>query len=239
MTVRTANPDSPVRVSIIIPVYNEIRSVEEVLRRVIDAPLPVGCEKEIVVVDDGSTDGTTALLKKLHDQKLIRFHTTIVNFGKGAALRVGFRLATGNIILVQDGDLEYDPRDYARLLQPLLDGSAKVVYGSRFRGTLTGMARANWLANKVLTFLANLLYRAQITDEATAYKAFRREVLERIELRCKHFEFCPEVTAKVRRLGIPIAEVPISYHGRTASEGKKIRWRDGFEAVWTLLRYRF
>lgn len=229
----------PVRVSIIIPVYNEIRSVEEVLRRVIDVALPRGCEKEIIVVDDGSTDGTTALLQQLQRKKEIRFHTTIVNFGKGAALRVGFRLASGDILVVQDGDLEYDPRDYAKLLMPMLEGSAQVVYGSRFLGELQGMAGANWLANKVLTFLANILFNAKITDEATAYKAFRREVLDRINLRCKRFEFCPEVTAKVRRLGIQIVEVPISYRGRTAAEGKKIRWRDGFEAVWTLLRYRF
>ncbi len=231
--------EQPVRVSIIIPVYNEIRSVDEVLRRALEAPLPAGCEKEVIVVDDGSTDGTTALLRELAESGQIRFHATVLNFGKGTALRVGFRMATGQILIVQDGDLEYDPRDYARLLEPMLSGKAQVVYGSRFRGQLTGMAWQNLLANKILTFLANVLYGARITDEATAYKAFRREVLARIDLKCRRFEFCPEVTAKVRRLGIAIEEVPISYHGRTAAEGKKIRWLDGVEAVWTLLRCRF
>jgi glycosyltransferase involved in cell wall biosynthesis len=235
----SATTAPPVRVSIVIPVYNEIRSVDEVLRRALDAPLPPGCEKEIIVVDDGSTDGTTVLLRELAEKGQIRFHATVLNFGKGTALRVGFRMATGQILIVQDGDLEYDPRDYARLLEPMLAGKAQVVYGSRFRGQLTGMAWQNLLANKILTLLANVLYGARITDEATAYKAFRREVLERIELHCQRFEFCPEVTAKVRRLGIAIDEVPISYHGRTAAEGKKIRWRDGVEAVWTLIRYRF
>ena len=238
-TTQVAAPAKTARVSIIIPVYNELQSIEQVLRRVIDAPLPPGCEKEIVVVDDGSTDGTTSLLQDLCEKQLIRFHATIVNFGKGAALRVGFRKATGDIILVQDGDLEYDPNEYADLLKPILDGKAQVVYGSRFLGKRSGMAFANLMANRLLTLMSNVLYGAGITDEATAYKAFRRDVLERMDLRCKRFEFCPEVTAKVRRMGVPIAEVPISYNGRTAAQGKKIRWRDGVEAVWTLLRYRF
>ncbi|HWQ03681.1 MAG TPA: glycosyltransferase family 2 protein [Candidatus Nitrosotenuis sp.] len=227
------------RVSIVIPVYNELQYVDRVIRRVIDAPLPPNCEKEIIVVDDGSVDGTTALLKSLAEQHQIRFHTTVLNFGKGTALRVGFRMATGEIIIVQDGDLEYDPCDHAKLIEPILAGRARVVYGSRFLGKISGMARPNLMANKLLTFLANLLYGARITDEATAYKAFRRDVLDQLQLNCKRFEFCPEVTAKVRRLGVPIVEVPISYTGRTAAEGKKIRWRDGIEAVWTLLRYRF
>ncbi len=227
-----------VRVSIIIPIYNEIQHVEKLLDRVIAAPLPPGCEKEIIVIDDGSTDGTTQLLKRLCEKQLIRFHESILNFGKGTALRIGIRMATGQIILVQDGDLEYDPNEYGKLLQPILDGKADVVYGSRFAGSVDGMMLPNLLANKILTLSANVLYGAGITDEATAYKVFRREVLERITLECKRFEFCPEVTAKVRKLGIPIHEVPISYQGRTTEEGKKIRWRDGFEAMYTLLRYR-
>lgn len=228
-----------VRVSIVIPIYNEIQHVEELLRRVIAAPLPAGCEKEIIVIDDGSTDGTTQLLKQLCQQQLIRFHESILNFGKGTALRIGIRMATGQIILVQDGDLEYDPNEYAKLIEPILSGRADVVYGSRFRGSVDGMMLPNLLANKILTLSANVLYGAGITDEATAYKVFRREVLERIQLECKRFEFCPEVTAKVRKLGVRIHEVPISYNGRTTEQGKKIRWRDGVEAMYTLLRYRF
>ncbi len=229
---------TPVRVSIIIPIYNEIQHVQEMLKRVISAPLPEGCKKEIIVIDDGSTDGTTQLLEDLHRKGLIRFHESILNFGKGTALRMGLRLATGQIVLVQDGDLEYDPNDYPRMLEPILAGKASVVYGSRFLGKLDGMRLPNLLANKTLTFLANLLYGAHITDEATAYKVFRRDVMDRLQLQCKRFEFCPEVTAKVRKMGIPIHEVPISYHGRTIAEGKKIRWKDGIEAVYTLLRFR-
>ena len=228
-----------VRVSIIIPIYNEIQHVEALLERVIAAPLPPGCEKEIIVIDDGSTDGTTQLLKKLCQQQLIRFHESILNFGKGTALRIGIRMATGQIILVQDGDLEYDPNEYSKLIEPILSGRADVVYGSRFQGSVDGMMLPNLLANKILTFSANVLYGAGITDEATAYKVFRREVLGRIQLECKRFEFCPEVTAKVRKLGVRILEVPITYNGRTLAQGKKIRWRDGVEAIYTLLRYRF
>jgi glycosyltransferase involved in cell wall biosynthesis len=234
-----AQPTGNVRVSVVIPIYNEIQHVEELLRRVIAAPLPAGCEKEIIVIDDGSTDGTTQLLKKLCEQQLIRFHESILNFGKGTALRIGIRMATGQVILVQDGDLEYDPNEYAKLIEPILSGQADVVYGSRFRGSVDGMMLPNLLANKILTLSANVLYGAGITDEATAYKVFRREVLGRIQLECKRFEFCPEVTAKVRKLGVRIHEVPISYNGRTTEQGKKIRWRDGVEAMYTLLRYRF
>jgi glycosyltransferase involved in cell wall biosynthesis len=227
------------RVSIIIPIYNEVRHAREVVERVAAAPLPPGCEKEIIVIDDGSTDGTTQLLKEFARRNIIRFHESILNFGKGTAVRIGLRLATGQIILVQDGDLEYDPNEYQKLLEPILAGRAQVVYGSRFLGRLEGMRWANWLANKILTWMANVLYDARITDEATAYKVFRREVLDQITLECKRFEFCPEVTAKIRRKGIPIYEVPITYAGRTIEQGKKIRWRDGIEAIWTLLRYRF
>jgi glycosyltransferase involved in cell wall biosynthesis len=230
---------APVRVSVIIPIYNEIQHVEELLRRVVAAPLPAGCEKEVIVIDDGSTDGTTQLLQRLRDQGIIKFHESILNFGKGTAIRIGLRMATGQIILVQDGDLEYDPNEYQKLVQPMLDGLADVVYGSRFAGRVMGMRWPNLLANKILTGAANLLFGASITDEATAYKVFRREVMDKVRLECKRFEFCPEVTAKVRKLGYRIHEVPITYEGRTIAEGKKIRWRDGFEAIFTLLRYRF
>lgn len=226
------------KVSILIPVYNEFLTMPMVIQRVMDAPLPDGCEKEIIVVDDGSTDGTTELLRQYQDSPPLLVHHSSANFGKGSALRIGIGKATGDIILVQDGDLEYDPRDYPRILGPIVSGQADVVYGSRFLRKFTGMKWPNWLANHVLTFAANLLYGARITDEATAYKAFRASVLRKVDLRCKRFEFCPEVTAKVRRLGCRIHEVPISYNPRGILEGKKVGWRDAVEALLTLVKYR-
>ena len=189
-------------------------------------------------MDDGSTDGTTELLDQYKDSPLVVVHHSIVNLGKGAALRIGIAKSTGDILLVQDGDLEYDPRDYLKILTPLTSGSAHVVYGSRFLKNFRGMKKRNWLANKILTTAANVLYGAGITDEATAYKAFSREVADAVQLKCVRFEFCPEFTAKVRRLGYPIVEVPISYNPRGILEGKKIRWQDGVEALWTLIKYR-
>jgi glycosyltransferase involved in cell wall biosynthesis len=162
-----------------------------------------------------------------------------VNEGKGAAIRTGLELATGDIVVIQDADLEYDPAQLPEVVAPIVRGEADVVYGSRFRGSITGMRLANRVANRLLTWAANLLYGAGITDEATCYKAFRADLIRALPLRCRRFEFCPEVTARVRRRGVRIYEVPIRYAGRTAAGGKKIRWTDGLSALWTLVRYRF
>jgi dolichol-phosphate mannosyltransferase len=226
-----------VKVSIIMPIYNESPTFEQVLARVRAADMPRGCEKEIVVIDDGSTDGTAEILKN-HAGAIVT-HRCARNSGKGTAIRIGIEQLTGDIAVIQDGDLEYDPDDYLRILQPIVDGEADVVYGSRFLGQTPSMAARNLLANRILTRAANLLYGAGITDEATAYKAFRTSILRSIPLKCRRFEFCPEVTAKICRLGHRIHEVPISYHARGIADGKKIRARDGLEALWTLIRHRF
>lgn len=230
------------RISILIPVYDEFPALPLVLDRVIQAPLPPGCEKEIVVVDDGWPSGTSDLSERMKNDEhvaLVHVHHSIVNFGKGAALRVGLANVSGDVVVIQDGDLEYDPADYIEVIRPIVDGQADVVYGSRFLGGVRGMNWSNWLANKMLTAATNILFGAGITDEATAYKAFRASLVKSIRLQCMRFEFCPEITAKVRRLGHQIHEVPISYNPRGIANGKNIRARDGYQALWTLIRYRF
>jgi dolichol-phosphate mannosyltransferase len=227
------------KLSIVIPVYNEFRMFGQVLERVQQSSLPDGCLKEIIVVNDGSTDGTAEVVNRHAQTGDIIVHHLHENAGKGAAIRAGLSLASGEILLIQDGDLEYDPRDYGRLIEPILKGQADVVYGSRFLGQPAGMARMNRVANWILTRATNFLYSAKLTDEATAYKAFRTSVLRRLQLTCTGFEFCPEVTAKLLRLHYSIHEVAIWYNARGIADGKKIRPLDGIKALWTLLRYRF
>src|SRR5271163_2436316 len=224
-------------VSVIVPVYNEAAHVDELLRAIQASPV----KKEIIVVDDGSTDGTREKLKALPSAELADHAVTIVfhekNYGKGAAIRTALAYAHGEYVLIQDSDLEYDPQDYPALLRPLEEGKANVVYGVRPDRPERGLRF--FLGAKLLTHLTNLLYRAGIHDEATCYKVLRRSLLDRMQLECRRFEFCPEVTAKLSRMGERIAEVPISYLPRSTGEGKKIRHADGWSAIWTLLRYRF
>ncbi|MGQ9849446.1 MAG: glycosyltransferase family 2 protein [Aggregatilineaceae bacterium] len=224
------------RLSVIIPCYNEMNTVAEIIRRV----RAVKLAHEIIVVDDGSTDGTRDVLAQVEpgDDLKIIYHPH--NMGKGAAVRTGFQNATGDVFLIQDADLEYDPREYPILLRPIEEGIAKVVYGSRFLGgPRKAMFFWNMVANRTLTFITNLLYNAILSDMETCYKVFRAEVIRDIPLRSRRFDFEPEVTAKILKRGYRIYEVPISYNGREWYEGKKISWKDGVIALWTLLRYRF
>lgn len=224
------------KLSIIIPIYNERNLLPTVLEKVRAVPV----EKELVLVDDCSTDGTREYLRRHEMGKpdtIVLFHKR--NRGKGRAIRTGLRKATGGIILIQDADLEYEPSEIPSIIQPIIDGRCVVTYGSRFLGrSPTGMRLPNWVANKLLAFLVAILFGQVITDEATAYKAFRADVIKSIPLRCERFEFCPEVTAKVLLLGHRIHEVPATFFARTFEEGKKIGWRDFIEAVRTLVLCR-
>ena len=220
--------------SVIMPVYNEGGTIAEIVRRVTEVPVP----KELIIVDDGSTDGTRQILRKMSPEvATVVFHER--NLGKGAAIRTGLEHATGEIVIIQDADLEYDPRDYPALVQPILDGRARVVYGSRVLRRDNRYSHLRYyLGGRLLSLVANCLYGIRITDEPTCYKVFRRDLVKGLNLQCRGFEFCPEVTAKIARRGIPIHEVPIHYTPRTVEEGKKISWKDGFYAIWILLKYR-
>lgn len=257
--------------SIIIPVYNEKNNILKIIEKVINVKI----DKEIIIIDDGSTDGTREILKKLkidnasvsvstethkelktklstptneyrdeqnismlENEKLkIIFHEK--NLGKGFAIRTGIKEVKGDIILIQDADLEYDPNEYYKLIEPILQGKTEVVYGSRVLKKNPKASLIFYLGGRFLSFVTNFLYGTKITDEPTCYKVFSTKLLKSINLECKRFEFCPEVTAKIAKKGYAIFEVPISYNPRSVKEGKKINWRDGVEAVWTLIKYKF
>ena len=228
------------KLTVVIPAFNEVKTIERVLERVRAATLPDGVDLEIVVVDDASTDGTQAKLEELTASGEVAFKLVKhgENQGKGAALRSGFAAATGDFVLVQDADLEYHPRDYPVLLQPLLEEGADVVYGSRFLG---GPHRVlffwHYQGNKLLTLMSNMFTDLNLSDMETGYKVFRKEVLDRLTLNSNRFAIEPEMTAKVSKQRVRIYEVPISYAGRTYAEGKKIGWKDGVAAVWAIVRY--
>ncbi|MFQ5669534.1 MAG: glycosyltransferase family 2 protein [Acidobacteriota bacterium] len=225
------------KLSIIVPIYNERSTIQALLRRLEDLPL----EKEIIIVDDGSTDGTRSFLATRQQERpaspalKIIFHSA--NQGKGASIRTALGHVEGEVVIIQDADQEYDPAEIPRLVEPIAAGLADVVYGSRFLGSIRGMRWSHWVANKILTATTNLLYGAHLTDEATGYKVFRWSALSRVQLTCRRFEFCPEVTARLLKLGYRIHEIPIhSYVARHLD--KKISWTDGFSAFWVLLRER-
>ena len=222
--------------SVIVPVFDERNTVVEIVRRMRRVELPVGLQ--IIIVDDGSSDGTRDVLRHLGDSTVtVVMHDR--NRGKGTAIRTGLEHVTGDLVLIQDADLEYDPEDWPKLLAPILSGKAQVVYGSRFTGERRNMLVLHWIGNRFLSLVTNVLYDTTLSDMETCYKLFERDVLRGITIKSERFEFEPEITAKILRKGIRIYEVPISYAGREADEGKKITWRDGFIALWTLVKYRF
>jgi len=228
------------KLSVIIPVYNEEKNISKVINKVDNVNL-MGITKEIIIVDDFSTDNTKKILSELKNPNLkIFFHQE--NQGKGSAIRTGLKHGTGDIILIQDADSEYDPNDYEKLLKPILENETKVVYGSRIdaiKKDIKNMYKMHYLGNIFLTNFTNFLYNANITDMETGYKVFKKEVIENIDLKAKRFDFEPEITAKILKNGYKIKEVPISFVGRKFNEGKKITWMDGLKALYYLLKYRF
>lgn len=222
------------KLSVVMPVYNERDTIQRVLERVKAVPV----DKEIIIVDDGSTDGTQEVLKALEKHPEIRVFYHEKNQGKGAALRTGFKNCRGEIVIVQDADLEYFPEEYPELIEPIEQGWADVVYGSRFLGRKHRVLYFHhYLANRFLTFISNIFTNLNLTDMETCYKVFRKEVLQSIELKQNRFGFEPEITAKIARKKLRVFEVPVSYNGRTYAEGKKIKWKDGLKALWCIFRY--
>jgi len=222
--------------TVIMPVFNERSTVAEVVRRMRAVELPFTLQ--VIVVDDGSSDGSDKVLRAIEDST-IRVLRHEHNLGKGAAIRTGLAEARGDLLLIQDADLEYDPEDWPKLLKPILDGKARVVYGSRFTGERKNMLPLHWFGNRFLSLVTNMLYSSTLSDMETCYKLFDAQVLEGITIASNRFDFEPEITAKVLRRGHRIYEVPISYAGREPDEGKKITWRDGFSALWALVKFRF
>lgn len=224
------------KLSVVIPIYNELATIRELLLAVRDAPVS---DKEIILVDDCSTDGTRELIKSELEAQVQQVIYQPVNMGKGAALREGFRRATGDIVLVQDADLEYDPQQYPALIEPIVTDKADVVYGSRFAGSGPHRVVYFWhyVGNRFLTLLSNMLTNINLTDMETCYKVFRREVIQAVDIKENRFGFEPEITAKIARMRVRVYEIGISYYGRTYAEGKKIGWKDGLKAVWCILKY--
>lgn len=232
------------KLSIIIPVFNEERTIKELINRVLRVPLPYKIEKEIIVVNDGSTDNTYKILQEFTDDIKLIAHEE--NRGKGTAIRAGIKESTGDLVIIQDADLEYNPSDYGTLLAPIVNKKFRVVYGTRLSnyplklwGENKTVMPIHLIANKFLTFLTNLIYGSKLTDMETCYKLFTRTLLEKLNLKSEKFDFEPEVTAKILKLNIKIAEVPITVNPRTYKEGKKIGFKDGIAAIWTLLIYKF
>jgi glycosyltransferase involved in cell wall biosynthesis len=234
----TTPPPKLRKLSVVVPVFNERNTLVEIVRRMRAVELPDSIEREIIVVDDGSDDGTRDVLKQLGDST-VRVIMHERNRGKGAAVRTGFATATGEYVLVQDADLEYDPEDWPKLLNPILRGRTRVVYGSRFTGERRNMLFVHWVGNRFLSFVTNVLYNTTLSDMETCYKLLDRRLINELTLTADRFDIEPEITAKVLKRGVRIYEVPISYAGREFDEGKKITWHDGFAALWTLVKYRF
>lgn len=221
-------------ISVIVPVFNEKETIEEVLRRIKNVKL----EKEIIVIDDYSTDGTRQILKKINDKEIkVIFHSD--NEGKGAAIRTAQTYIAGDVVIIQDADLEYEPKDYLNLVKPIEDDHADVVYGSRFLGVHKFSSFWHYFGNKFLTWVTNVLYRARLTDMETCYKAFKSSIFLNLNIKAKRFDFEPEITARILKANLRIVEVPVTYNARYRKEGKKITWKDGLAALWTLLKYRF
>ena len=234
-------PEASIKsLSVVIPAFNERSTIRELIARVRAAPLPGTLTEEIIIVDDFSTDGTREILQDYARSGSCKVFFHDRNRGKGAALRTAIAQTTGDIVLVQDADLEYDPRDYPRLLEPILEGKADVVFGSRFAGGESKRVLFFWhyVGNKVITILSDMFTNLNLTDMMTCYKVFRGEIIRKIQVEENRFGFEPEITAKVARMGARVYEVGISYSGRTYAEGKKITWKDGWRALWTILKYR-